>query len=187
MLFRSRSGGADLGLWQWSRNGILFEDGSEETDLLLLEDGQEEPVVVAGGSGNQSQGQFSHDGKWLAYASDENGETEVYVRGYQSTGTPILISGAGSDMPRWRADDGELFFRRSDGWLMSVAIDQAAGDIFRHEPPVPLFPGIPGLINALGTINYQPSRDGQRFLVGRPAGTKPPIIVLLNWLEAIGR
>lgn len=53
-----RSGGADLGLRQWSRNGILFEDGSEETDLLLLEDGQEEPVVVAGGSGNQSQGQF---------------------------------------------------------------------------------------------------------------------------------
>ena len=65
-------------------------------------------------------GQFSPDGAWIAYESDESGEWEVYVRPFSAPGEHALISTQGGRYARWRRDGTELYCYASDGWLMAV-------------------------------------------------------------------
>ena len=86
-------------------------------------------------------------------------------------------------MPRWRQDGRELFYRGADGQLMAVPITTGSAPLaaFEHGLPRPLFGPIPTVGN-LPRFTYQPSSDGQRFLVAAPvASAAPPITVVLNW------
>ena len=70
---------------------------------------------------DESQGQFSPDGRWVAYASDESGRPEVYVQPFPGPGPKIQISTAGGIQPRWRRDGKELFYRVDvTGKMMAV-------------------------------------------------------------------
>ena len=51
---------------------------------------------------DEFQGQFSPDGKWMAYGSDESGRWEIYVQPVPATGGKWQISNAGGTQPRWR-------------------------------------------------------------------------------------
>jgi eukaryotic-like serine/threonine-protein kinase len=48
--------------------------------------------------------QFSPDGRWLAYVSDESGTTQVYVAPFPGPGGKWQLSKSGGTEPRWRAD-----------------------------------------------------------------------------------
>ena len=63
---------------------------------------------------------FSRDGKWLAYASDETGRSEIYVQSFPIPGGKVLISTNGGDQPGWRGDGKELYYLTLDRKLMSV-------------------------------------------------------------------
>jgi Tol biopolymer transport system component len=52
---------------------------------------------------------FSPDGRWVAYASDEAGTGEVYVREFQGSGWSWRVSTA-AVASRWRRDGKELFY-----------------------------------------------------------------------------
>ena len=54
--------------------------------------------------------QFSPDGKWVAYASDESGATEIYVRAFPGGNPQVRISASNGDAPRWTRDGSQLFF-----------------------------------------------------------------------------
>jgi len=58
----------------------------------------------------ESQAQFSPDGKWIAFISDESKRNEVYVQAFPKPGERFPISGAGGMQPRWREDGKELFY-----------------------------------------------------------------------------
>ncbi|MEO5895802.1 MAG: hypothetical protein ABIS06_08895, partial [Vicinamibacterales bacterium] len=94
----------------------------------------------------------------------------------------------GGNMPRWRQDGKELFYRASDGRLMAVAVGATgtgSGAFEFNATPQPLF-SIPA--NPNPRFTYQPSRDGQRFLVNVPvAGAAPPITLVLNWQATLKR
>ena len=60
---------------------------------------------------NETNPQFSPDGRWLAYTSDESGKTEVYVRPFPGPGQKRLVSSEGGTEPRWRGDGREIFYR----------------------------------------------------------------------------
>ena len=76
----------------WSRDGryLLYTEVDPKTraDLWILPD----PLGKSGGTPVpflrtefiESQGQFSPDGRWIAYVSDESGQFEVYVRPFPS-------------------------------------------------------------------------------------------------------
>ena len=80
-------------------------------------------------------GQFSSDGRFVAYVSDESGRSEVYVREFaaKAGGGKRLVSTAGGTHPRWRADKKELFYFSPDGTIM--AVDVTAGGGFRQARP----------------------------------------------------
>ena len=74
------------------------------------------------GGGNKADGQFSPDGKWVAYQSDETGEWEVYISPASGGGGKLQVSRGGGKEPRWRGDGKEIFYLDPKGNLMSVVL-----------------------------------------------------------------
>jgi eukaryotic-like serine/threonine-protein kinase len=136
---------------------------------------------------NESSGQFSPDGHWIAYTSDESGSDEIYVREFSSDSAQgsrhaagkWLISKGGGTEPRWRGDGKELFYVASDGKLTSVEI--SAKPVFQAGAPRPLFQ-LP-----LGYIGIEVAADGRRFLIGAPLAQSAsvPFTVVLNWQKTL--
>ena len=77
---------------------------------------------------NETHGQFSPDGQWVAYESDASGRSEIYVTPFPGPGGVQIISTAGGVQPRWRGDGEvlELFFLRPDNTLMAVTLEPSA-------------------------------------------------------------
>src|SRR5262249_25136480 len=80
------------------------------------------PSSVAQAEFRQQHGQFSPDGKWVAYTSDASKRDEVYVQSFPAGGNEIQISSNGGSQPRWRKDGKELFYLTPDNKLMTVAV-----------------------------------------------------------------
>ncbi len=65
---------------------------------------------------------MSPDGRWLAYASNESGQYEVYVRPFPNTNDgKWLVSTDGGEEPVWAHSGRELFYK-GGGNLMSVEV-----------------------------------------------------------------
>ena len=166
----------------WSPDGahILYrvQDAKNGFDIraLSLLDGKSELYVS--GPADQSQGQFSPDGRWVAYTSTESGRHEVYVQPFPATGAKWQVSVSGGEQPRWRRDGKELFYLAPDRSLMALPI--AAMGAFDDAAPQRLFAtNIPfGDINV--SQSYDVSADGERFVVAAadPLSPQTPISVI---------
>jgi serine/threonine protein kinase len=174
----------------WSRDGkfVVYMQfaGTRGNDLMLLPmQGDRKPIPYLQTPFNEADAQFSPDGKWMAYASNESGTPQVYVQPIPTNGAKWQISAAGGDQPRWRRDGKELFYLSSDGKLTVVPVKSAA--TFEAGPPQALFEIQPLFAPLLGRFAYQPTADGQRFLVLANTGSTapPPINVVLNWQAAL--
>src|SRR4029453_12475979 len=71
---------------------------------------------------NETNAQFSPDGRWIAYQSDESGRVEIYVQPFPGPGRKVRISVSGGIQARWRRDGKELFYLGSDNRLMAVPV-----------------------------------------------------------------
>jgi Tol biopolymer transport system component len=134
--------------------------------------------------------QFSPDGHWLAYVSDETGHKEIYVQPYPGPGGKWQISTDGGSEPMWNPNGRELFYRsgNNDEKLMAVDISTQSG--FAPGKPHQLFQGN-YLPDPYARANYDVSPDGQRFLMLKPIGQSEAaptqIDVVLNWTEELKR
>jgi len=113
-----------------SAGELLFREVHPQTgnDLWLRNaQGKDIPIRVTpfseGGAAD-----LSPDGRWIAYASNENGRTEVYVIAATGTGAPVRASAEGGNFPQWARSGRALYFQRGRR-LMRVAVDggQPAG------------------------------------------------------------
>ncbi|HET7294982.1 MAG TPA: protein kinase [Vicinamibacteria bacterium] len=129
--------------------------------------------------------QFSPDGAWIAYVSDESGRNEVYIRRFPATEEKWQVSTQGGQQPRWRDDGNEIFFIDAAGLLMASTIAT------RGEPsigtPVRLFSiHIEDVKFSAGRRPlYVASHDGQRFLVVQRAEEGGGSISVLVGAEAL--
>ena len=126
----------------WSRDGkwIVFTRTQSTTagfDIWVWAGGDAKPQLAVRTALNAMHGRLSPNGQWLAYASDESGEMQVYVQPFPATGEKRQISPVGGSEPRWRHDGNELFYIASDDKLMSVAIPGA--NAFNAGTPRALF------------------------------------------------
>jgi len=181
-----RSGFVNPNISDWSPDGkfIVYSEfaGQTNIDLWLLPlEGDHKPVPYLQTPFNESFGQFSPNGRWMAYVSNESGQNQVYVQPIPASGAKRQISTAGGDWPRWRRDGKELFYVAADRMLMAVPVNigGAASGSFEVGAAQPLFEIEPGL----GV--EEPAADGRRFLVTVPAGGEgaaaTPITVITNW------
>jgi Tol biopolymer transport system component len=170
----------------WSPDGrqITFSAPAPASgnDLWLLplgEEGQTAKFIAS--PAEEMHGNFSPDGRLVAYTSNESGNFDVYVETVPRSDRPVSTSGGYE--PRWRADGGEIYYLSEDRKLMAVPV--GAGPSFGI--PKPLFQThVPEGVIANRT-HYVPSRDGQRFLVNMALdAVASPITVVVNWRTALG-
>jgi serine/threonine protein kinase len=187
----AREGGSKIAT-DWSRDGryiVCTEVSITGLDILAYSNPLDTPatrIPVADAPAIETQGQLSPDGKWLAYASNEAGRYEVYVRAFPADdhGTgKVLISSAGGVQPRWRGNGRELFYLSLDRKLMAVEVKTEPA--FQAGTPHRLFDTLAAPSNT--GLTYAVTRDGNRFLIGEPAtgASITPATVVLNWEEAL--
>ncbi len=142
---------------------------------------------------DEIEGQFSPDGRWLAYASNESGSYEIYIRPFPEPGGKWQVSTSGGPQPRWRQDGNELFYVAPDNRLMAVPIrvtsDARSVDV---GAPIALFPtrlASGANIAAAGfaaRAQYAVAPDG-RFLmnVTTDDAVGSPITIVQNWTAGL--
>ena len=146
------------------------------------------------GSADERSASVSPDGRWLAYQSDESGQSEIYVRPYPEVDTGRWqISTGGGSSPLWRRDGRELFyFVAGPGPTDAVmAVSVESEPVFTPGAPELLFQGAYPFPNTRGSF-YDVSLDGQQFLMitfaaAVSTGESPQIIIVENWLEELKR
>jgi Tol biopolymer transport system component len=185
----------------WSPDGkrvvlrVVAPTTSGDQSVFSFDDKKITPFL--NGRDNELWGQISPDGNWIAYASNETGQYEIYVRSFPTGAAKHQLSANGGTFPRWKHDGKELFFLSTGGRpkMESVTIN-ASGPALQFERPVDLFEtgyvnfGHPG-----GTfLPWAVSPDGQQFLIPRPEHPESdngsatwPITVIVNWASTVMR
>ncbi len=172
----------------WSPDGkyISYENVDPKTnfDLWLLPTfGDRKPVPYLVTEFNEAHSRFSPNGKWVAYASDESGRTELYVQSFPAGRGKWQISKNGGDQPSWRRDGKELFYVGPDGKLRAVEIKEARSTFQPGGTTI-----LPGVVISTSSITssrsyYAAAASGQKFLVSTSIAdvSSLPITVVMNW------
>jgi Tol biopolymer transport system component len=177
----------------WSRDGrfVLYQsvDPRSRNDIWVLpmdgngKPGTQRPVIH--GDADERDGQFSPNGEWIAYESDESGQFQIYVKPFSDLAAkPELISTTGGAQPRWSSDGKELFYIALDGQLMAVKIGLAPGtQTLKVEPPMALFPAhVDRVLPTAGTRQQYVVYPDRNFLMNTVAEeATSPITVIINW------
>ncbi len=178
-----------------SRDGrfLLYQgpDLEKKDDVWVLPlQGGKKPFPLMRTQFNEVDGHFSPDGRWVAYVSDESGNSEIYVRPFSSDSRAAEASGGGGKWqvsysgggePRWSADGKELYYLTLDWKVMEV--DVTTGPSFQAGTPKLLFPAPHQSANFTGYYTI----DGKRFLFLAPAqqSGQAPFTVVLNWQDML--
>jgi eukaryotic-like serine/threonine-protein kinase len=170
-----------ISAWDWSRDSrnVLLRKGAELWYITWPER-VAKPLLQANWSVRNAQ--FSPDGRWMAYASNETGSWEIYVSPFPSANGKWQVSNAGGQEPRWRQDGKELFYLSAEGKMMAVAV--TAGPSFAASSPIALFQTHRRQpVSSLDVSSYDVSGDGQKFLIDTKVdeANAAPLSVLLNW------
>jgi len=178
----------------WSPNGqyVLFNAADAKTgiDLWVVEVYGNAARIFAGGPGDQGDGCFSPNGRWVAYVSSESGKPEVYLRPFSSAEAPVQVSVNGGALPQWRSDGNELFYVGPDNQLNGVPITIENGAL-KPGTPTALFritarhPPAKAVTMSTSRL-YAVAPGGQRFLVSEiidESKAAAAINVLFNWIQ----
>jgi Tol biopolymer transport system component len=180
--------GTNLTPSDWSADGqyIAFAGGVPADLWLLPLAGNKKPFRLVPSPSDQMHANFSPDGRFIAYTSNESGRCEVFVETVPPSDLKRLVSINGGYEPRWRADGREIYYLSEDRQLMVVSVSASAKPLGvpRRLFPTDVYPGVSVL-----RTHYVPSRDGTRFLVHtRSRDFVPvPITIVLNWPAVLKR
>jgi Tol biopolymer transport system component len=173
----------------WSRDGryLLMDRGNiGATDLWVFPVSDPEkafPLVQS--PFLEHGGQFSPDGRWVAYVSQHSGRDEVYVTSFPGGGTRWQVSGSGGTQPRWRGDGRELFFVSANGDMTAAAVD-GTGARFEVKDVRSLFRVNMFAGPRFGLYGYDVSPDGKRLLVNDAGEANVPRVALVtNWTAGL--
>lgn len=178
--------------WDWTKDGryLVFGllDPKTALDLWAIPlEGDHKPFPLVQISGVQVHAQVSPDSRWIAYSSNESGGTfDVYVQDFPTPRRRWKVSISGGTQPHWRRDGQELFYLAGDGKLMAVPIE--SGPAFNPGLPIPLFQTrTPDGPFAVTRRHFQPSSDGQRFLVKNVLedALTSSYVLVLNWTSGL--
>ena len=171
----------------WARSGkyILYTRG---TDLWCVTLPELKSSLFLKAPSVLRNGQFSPDGNWVAYASNETGKWEIYVTSFPEPRGKWQVSTGGGEQPRWRGDGKELFYLSSDSKMMAAPVTTGAN--FDVGTPAALFQAAPRQpVSTNDHFVYDVSREGERFLIltqTKQAETAPMSIVL-NWTAKLNK
>jgi Tol biopolymer transport system component len=152
--------------------------------LPLTEDRQ--PFAVVKTAFTEKGGDFSPNGRWIAYMSDQSGRPEIYVKrfvqpGSSENGREVQVSTAGGIYPRWAPNGSELYWLAPDATVTAARVRTSA-PTFEYDPPISLFRTRVlggGMDNQQGS-QFDVTQDG-RFLINAVLDDATPITLIQNW------
>jgi serine/threonine-protein kinase len=168
---------------------LLFnENGGGEVGgagiFVMRLDGDRTPRHFFPAPAGESDGQFSPDGKWIAYQASVSSRPEIYVAPFPGPGPRHQVSTDGGTEPLWSPDGRELFYQNG-ARLMGVTV--ARGAAFSASPPHPMHEG--RFLKAInGNTDSGITRDGTRFLriqQVEPERAITHIDLVLNWFAEL--
>jgi serine/threonine-protein kinase len=181
----------------WQYPGSFTPDGSilafvedhPETreNILLLDMKSRRTTPFLNSKASEGWPEFSTDGHWLAYCSDESGRFEVWVRPFPGPGGRWQISMEGGRYPVWSKDGKQLFYRQGDQfWVADVRTDSG----FSAGKPRLLFEKA-GFQVGSPIRGWDLWPDGRGFLMVSVDERKPErvteTILVQNWFEELKR
>ncbi len=181
--------------WSADDRFVLYHSIDPQTGLdlwVLPMQGERKPWVFLKTRFDEPQGQFSPDGRWVAYQSNESGQYEIYIRPFAAPAASGAatnaaagqwqVSTAGGIYPRWRSDGRELYYIGTNGEMMAAPIAATATTV-APGAPVALFPRriFGGGVDRGQGGQYRVTRDG-RFLINTVLDdASSPITLIQNW------
>ena len=171
----------------WSRDGanVLYYEvnpkGGGDLRALKLPSNaaaNNDTIPVATTPFDESFGQFSPDGRWVAYQTNESGRPEVVVQSFPNPGTRRQVSIEGGTQPRWSRDGKELYFVSLDSRLMAAKLAVAAGSV----EPAAATALFPLRLSGVPKHQYSVGADG-RFLVNEVVedSASSLLTIVVNW------
>ena len=180
----------------WSPDGraIAFvwslASGQTKNAAWFLRIGEVKPRPFVGSRFTELYPEFSPDGRWIAYTSDETGRQEVYAQPYPGPGERRQLSNSGGTQPAWARSGRELFYTEIDGRtqrMRMMSVPLAAGSPLHAGIPRALFEGL--FRDQANTRGYDVTPDGERFLMIKPVQRPPSpvrqMVMVLNWFEEL--
>ncbi|HEY3125002.1 MAG TPA: hypothetical protein VGK70_13195, partial [Thermoanaerobaculia bacterium] len=177
----------------FSRDGrfLLYEefDPLTKSDIKVLPlAGDRRPRAFVATPFDERNAQFSPDGRWVVYVSDEPGRPEVYLAAFPE-GARRRISTEGGSQPRWSANGSELFYIAPGRKLTAVTVEtRGAEPVLGQARTLFQMPPLARGGTAFGVpTKYDVSPDGRFLVHARLAEEAPvPITLVLNWTTGLG-
>jgi len=184
--------------WSPSDKALVFVEGiptgGANLDIMVMSSGDRRPRPLIQTRFAEAYPAFSPDGRWLAYASDESGRTEVWVQPYPGPGPRQQVTANGGTGPAWSHDGRELFYTITppgaggQATLTKMMASQVTlRPTFTVGVPRQLFEGRFGATS--GIRSYDVTADGKRFLMvqqkERPPVAAAEMILVQNWIEEV--
>ena len=141
---------------------------------------ERKPAPILRSPFTELHAQFSPDGRWLVFTSNESGRDDVYVQSVFDASTRRLVSSVGGSYPRWGPQGRTLWYRAADGRLTTVPF-RTVGSSMEVGTPTAILELVdpPGI----HPYPYDIDPDG-RILALVPeseGGQTAALTVLMNW------
>jgi serine/threonine protein kinase/Tol biopolymer transport system component len=135
--------------------------------------------------------QFSPDGRWIAYLSNESGRNELYVRPFPGPGGKWQISNGDADDPSWSRTKREIFFLAAGTLHLMRSVYTVEGDSFRAEKPTQWSDTVVGGRPRPPSRDLDLHPDGQRFAIAAGAqggnANLDKVVLTLNFFDELKR
>jgi Tol biopolymer transport system component len=180
----------------WSPDGRVLAflrtggstDGPNSVGLLFA--GASESHRLTTSRFTEAYPEFSPDGRWIAYTSNETSRPEVYAQAYPGPGERQQISNNGGTQPAWAGNGREIFYTEIDAKTQRTRMMSVPA-----TPGAQLAAGLPRVLfegtfrSQANTRGYDVTPDGRRFLMVKPKPRPPSpvtqLVLVLNWFEEL--
>jgi len=167
---------------------VIVRTEPEGSDIHAIRPGVDSAAIpLAATAVSERTPILSPDGRWLAYASDQTGRYEVYVRPFPNVTDAVWqVSTEGGSLPRFSRSGGELFYVSAADELQAVTV--APGTTFTWGEPTTLF-SLAGYRMPINGRSFDIAPGDQRFLMLRviEGGAVDQVVVVENFLEEVKR
>ena len=176
----------DEWLTDWSPDGryLMFSSVDPQTRLDLWAvpaNGDGKPFPVVKGPGDELNGRFSPDGRWVAYISNESGRNEVYLTPFQHGSGKWQVSTSGGNVVVWGRDSRTLNYTSGNNDIWAVQVTPK-GDGMELGAPRKL---LSTPMKALVSSSFDVMRDGRFLVISTGETAEAPLTLVTNWTEIL--
>jgi len=169
----------------WSPDGkyvtYLWGEGEKMVSLWIRPANGEGKAVAAvqppSAQSNLSAYRISPDSHWVAYASDESGQQDVYITTFPEGKGKWRVSSHGGAYPAWSGDGSELFFKDLSDNILVCTVTPKGSEVEVGAPQRLFHAASPGI-----GVAFDVSSDGKRLLVNHAEEeAQVPLQLVTNW------